>query len=98
MAELIDRKQIRYMWQTFNDGKWSDGVTLQSIIDRMPTVDAVKVVRCKDCIHYDFGVCLKIYSDGAVSQYAWQARKEDDFCSYGEREDNVSRGERKYNA
>ena len=42
-------------------------------------------VRCKDCIHYDFGVCLKIYSDGAVSQYAWQARKEDDFCSYGER-------------
>ena len=42
-------------------------------------------VRCKGCRHYDFGVCLKIYSDGAVSQYAWQARNENDFCSYGER-------------
>lgn len=47
--------------------------------------ELVEVVRCKDCIHYDFGVCLKIYSDGGVSQYAWQARNEDDFCSYGER-------------
>jgi hypothetical protein len=42
-------------------------------------------VRCKQCVHYEFGVCLKIYSDGAVSKYAWQARKKDDFCSYGER-------------
>ena len=49
--------------------------------------DVVKVVRCKDCTHwYDReGVCLKIYSDGTVSPYAWQDRKEDDFCSYGER-------------
>ena len=48
-----------------------------------------KVVRCKDCKHwYDReGVCLKIYSDGAVSSYAWQFRKPDDFCSYGERKD-----------
>lgn len=48
----------------------------------------MEVVRCKDCKRYDFGVCLKIYSDGAVSQYAWQARNEDDYCSYGERKDN----------
>lgn len=29
-------------------------------------------VRCKDCIHWHEteGVCLKIYSDGAVSPYA----------------------------
>ena len=39
-------------------------------------------------LFYDFGVCLKIYSDGAVSQYAWQARDEYDFCSYGERKDD----------
>lgn len=51
----------------------------------MPTIDAVEVVRCKDCLHYELGVCLKIYSDGAVSEYAWQARNEEDFCSYGER-------------
>ena len=51
--------------------------------------DMIEVVRCKYCVHYDFGVCLKIYSDGAVSQYAWQARNEDDYCSYGERKDNA---------
>lgn len=53
----------------------------------LPTVDAVPVVRCKDCEHYDMGVCLKIYSDGNVHLEAWQERKPDDFCSYGKRKD-----------
>lgn len=51
------------------------------------TVDAVPVVRCKDCKHYDMGVCLKIYSAGNVHPAAWQSRRPDDFCSYGERKD-----------
>ena len=59
------------------------------MIRKRPTVDAVEVVRCRDCVHYDFGVCLKIYSDGAVNQCAWQARNEDDFCSYGERKEGA---------
>ena len=42
------------------------------------------VTRCKDCEHYDMGVCLKIYSDGNAHPEAWQERKPDDFCSYGE--------------
>lgn len=56
-------------------------------IRNAPTVDAVEVVRCKDCIHWHEpeGVCLKIYSDGNVSPYAWQDRKPDDFCSYGKK-------------
>ena len=58
--------------------------------DAVHDKDLVEVVRCKDCIHWyePDGVCLKIYSDGAVSPYAWQYRNEDDFCSYGERKDN----------
>ena len=56
-------------------------------IANAPTVDAVEVVRCRDCIHYFSGACLKIYSDGNVSQDAWQERNEDDFCSYGERKE-----------
>ena len=52
------------------------------------TVDAEVVVRCKDCKHYDMGVCLKIYSDGNVHPEAWQRRKPEDFCSYGERNQN----------
>ena len=51
----------------------------------VPTVDAVGVVRCKGCAHYDMGVCMKIYSDGNIHSAAWQKRKPDDFCSYGDR-------------
>ena len=54
------------------------------VIDNAPAVDAVVVTRCKDCEHYDMGVCLKIYSDGNVHPEAWQERKPDDFCSDGE--------------
>jgi hypothetical protein len=56
-----------------------------STVEDFPTVDAEVVVRCKDCKHYDMGVCLKIYSDGNVHPEAWQSRKPEDFCSYGER-------------
>ena len=49
--------------------------------------DVEVVVRCRECNHYEMGVCLKIYDDGLSSRYAWQERKPDDFCSYGERKE-----------
>lgn len=49
---------------------------------------AKRITRCKDCKHYDMGVCLKIYSDGNVHPAAWQSRNPDDFCNYGERKEN----------
>lgn len=55
---------------------------------KLPAADVAPVVRCKGCNHYDMGVCLKIYSDGSVHLAAWQSRKPEDFCSYGERKDN----------
>lgn len=59
------------------------------MLGHMDTVDAVPVVRCKDCAHYDMGACLKIYSDGNVCSAAWQTRKPDDFCSYGEQREDA---------
>ena len=58
------------------------------VLADMAAADVAKVVRRKDCNHYDMGVCLKIYSDGSVHPAAWQSRKPEDFCSYGERKDN----------
>ena len=56
-----------------------------------PTVDAVEVVRCKECKHYDNseGICWchlnsKFYPGG----FDWHSFPEDGFCSYGERKDN----------
>lgn len=57
-----------------------------------PAADVAPVVRCKDCKHYDMGVCLKIYSDGSVHPAAWQSRKPEDFCSYGERKAGAENG------
>lgn len=62
---------------------------LSGAIDSELTIDAVPVVRCQECIHYEMGVCLKIYDDGAASSYAWQGRNPDDFCSYGERKEGA---------
>ena len=58
-------------------------------LKKQPTVNAVPVVRCRECVHYEMGVCLKIYDDGAASRYAWQERKPDDFCSYGKRKEGA---------
>ena len=62
---------------------------IRKLLRDAPTVEAVPVVRCEKCVHYEMGVCLKIYDDGAASRYAWQERKPDDFCSYGERKEGA---------
>ena len=55
------------------------------VIDGTPTVDAVEVVRCKDCKHYNqtMNECESLHfwfsEDGGLNV------KEDDFCSYGEK-------------
>ena len=54
-----------------------------------PTVDAVEVVRCKDCERWDrfmdtFGAC----NTGLCFIHNTRMG-EDDFCSYGERKDNA---------
>ena len=46
-----------------------------------PTVDAVEVVRCKDCKHYaNYGRVWDCRKYGGMS-----LPDDDDFCSYGER-------------
>lgn len=62
---------------------------LEAVAERLLAngVTVTPVVRCKDCIHWyeREAVCLKIYSDGGVHPLAWQERKPEDFCNYGER-------------
>ena len=90
---LIDGDSL--MKTVFNDVVLVDGevksvgLILAETVDKAPTIDAVPVVRCRECKHYEMGVCLKIYDDGAASRYAWQERKPDDFCSYGERKEGA---------
>ena len=54
---------------------------LIDLIEKAPTVDAVPVVRCRECKHYDGKWLCKI--SGVPS------RKPDDFCSYGKRKEGA---------
>ena len=52
-------------------------------IDEAPTVDAVPVVRCKDCV---YSQSAKINKKGfLICPASGMEITDDDFCSYGER-------------
>ena len=61
-------------------GVTSVGLLTLAEIDNAPTIDAVPVVRCKDCKRSEllYGVSLACSRLGRMV-------KEDGFCSYGER-------------
>ena len=65
---------------------------MNHMLDKMPTIDAVPVVRCKDCVNGTF--CLNSqgaeYVDCMLDDYS--VRKPDDFCSYGERKEGADNG------
>ena len=56
------------------------------MIKTAPTVDAVPVVRCRECNHCD---PENYHCDHPMSTAAPLRRKPDDFCSYGERKEGV---------
>lgn len=65
---------------------WVDDMRI--VIEDAPTVDAVEVVRCKDCKHYDNteGICwCKVNSKFFPGGVDWHGFPEDGYCSYGER-------------
>jgi hypothetical protein len=53
----------------------------------MPFVDAVVVVRCRDCQHYIDGCCYvsNRTNKGLYPRVNIHSRDENDYCSYGER-------------
>ena len=57
-------------------------VDVANILLHAPTVDAVLVVRCRECNHCD---PENYHCDHPMSTAAPLRRKPDDFCSYGER-------------
>ncbi len=59
------------------------------IVDEAPTVDAVEVVRCKDCKYWDEDRRCNGRKNGLVMEYTW----DDDFCSYGERREGEKNAE-----
>ena len=62
----------------------------KSFIDDAPTVDAVEVVRCRDCIkRYDTDECPMCFLN--IGLYV-ECTEDDGFCDLGERKDGDRNG------
>ena len=59
-------------------------------LDKMPTVDAVPVVRCKECKHFVIseGVCALLSNNYEPPVYCG----DEDFCSWGRRKERKGAG------
>ena len=89
---LIDADALRTVIKAFSD-KLKEDVGYSVLhpsdvlytIDNAPTIDAVEVVRCKDCKHWNewengTGSCQR-----SENAYFWFGTDLTDFCSFGER-------------
>ena len=81
---LIDSDEL---WERLNYEPWEhnadrDEIALP-IVNAAPTVDAVPVVRCKDCRWRGIEECAMFYRCECGEQHTWET--DNDFCSYGER-------------
>lgn len=113
MARLIDAKafdlrvsqkkmsEVFPNWkelpQEVQDAVCKHAQHLHMLLETQPTVDAVEVVRCKDCEHFEqrFGIVGdatgKVYCGGYCYRWDYEPGMSpnqvdgDDFCSYGER-------------
>lgn len=73
-----------------SDKAWNAAVReLCAYVNLAPTVDAVPVVRCKDCGHWDDDPDTYGASSGPKGKCmkSFETMCADDFCSYGERKD-----------
>ena len=83
MARLIDVDAFRDFWNKNYRHQYANDNFLFALAN-FPTVDAVEVVRCRDCKHYNEGFCVGYHAHHDVMP--------DDFCSYGERKDGDGNG------
>ena len=85
--KLIDSDRLKRVLNK-NFGGIGGAAVLKQLIDNQPTVDAVPVVRCKNCTNRGKeNQCPMMKSPDDVYYGEWEDDTEDDyFCSFGERE------------
>ena len=85
---LIDADML---WCKLERESWHDNADRDEIalplVDDAPTVDAVEVVRCRDCKHRGTDDCI-FHIKGEPADEELLRKLDNDFCSYGERIDN----------
>ena len=85
MADLIDRQAaIDEAYAVIVDDAVYDVVQVETL-EALPSVDAVEIIRCKDCKHYE--EINQPYPQLFCRKHSIDTL-DDDYCSYGERKDD----------
>lgn len=87
---LIDADKLHYIRKWFGDSDKSEVVVFAKEIDKAPTVDAVQVIRCKECKYWEMEkyiggegmACQFMPCDGNVN-----ITEPTDFCCWAERKE-----------
>ena len=85
----IYKKWIPQLLSKEDEGDRRGVETCITVLGDMQTVDAVPVVRCRECKHCD---PENHHCDHHMGTAAPLRRKPDDFCSYGERKEGADKG------
>lgn len=83
MADLIDRKELLVKYDYYHEGEPGKA---RKLIEAAPSVDAVEVVRCKDCGHGERGVDNIVQCNHPSGKRIMMTAY--GFCNYGERKEN----------
>jgi len=89
---LIDADKILYVYAPIapvlvGNKVHYEKIAFQKEIDKLPTVDAVPVIRCKDCKHSDYWRrCRKLRN--MFDAHEDVSFEETFFCAYGERKND----------
>lgn len=99
MTRLIDADALEKAineWMPKDQETWMESdippienlvVSIMMTIEEQPTVDAVPVIRCKDCIHYERGKDYFPYCVLLSAQWDKFEVKDDSYCNRAERRD-----------
>lgn len=81
---LIDADALRQVLEVYSE-KDSLGHTPVQLCDAMPTMDAVRVVRCRECEYY-------VETNGRIGtcELTISGAQDDGFCAWGERKNDAA--------
>ena len=79
LKQIVNTEQIFKSFTTWGNA-YEDCMTM---LDEAPTVDAVPVVRCKDCKWWETDEVFK-----CVAYDAFWVANPDDYCPWGERKED----------
>ena len=83
---LIDADHAKHTYIQDMFDTEGDFERVNDVLDYAPTVGAVVVTRCKDCVHWDDDPDTYGTDDGPKGKCmkSFETMCADDFCSYGE--------------